>query len=135
MLNKGVSFDTYEGSQTRAFVPFGESGRAATFTGDSTSLKLLRRRLVRSNFSASTRGPKGVAKLPRPRSLSDLSADQCVVIVDAFTTGACVAADAQSRGYRIVHVLSLGDAGLDLTSLVDPRTGPHKGASFTVHSA
>ncbi|KAH8082139.1 hypothetical protein JL720_8666 [Aureococcus anophagefferens] len=102
----------------RKFVMLSVSGRRETFaSGDESSLRFLKRRLLRSNFAFSPDATR--RRLPRPRSFSELAAGRVVVVVDAFTTGACVAADAAARGFRVAHVLSLGDdSGMDIASLI-----------------
>ena len=102
----------------RKFVMLSVSGRRETFaSGDESSLRFLKRRLLRSNFAFSPDATR--RRLPRPRSFSELAAGRVVVVVDAFTTGACVAADAAARGFRVAHVLSLGDdSGMDINSLI-----------------
>jgi hypothetical protein len=55
----------------------------------------------------------------RPRSQSSLTDNKAVVIVDAFTTGSCVAALAFERGFSIIHVLSIPPSeNFDVESLM-----------------
>jgi len=82
------------------FVRLGATTKAATFTGDELSLSYLRRRIERSNFVV-----RRMEALP-PQRLKSVQ-EECIAIVDAFSTGACLAYEASRRGYGIVHVLSL----------------------------
>lgn len=74
--------------------------KAATFAGDPLSLNYLRWRIERSNF-VSERAKSAL------RVEATAPASECVVVVDAFSTGACLAYEAAQRGYAIIHVLSL----------------------------
>ena len=104
-LAKAKSFDTRGFASGKTFVPLAAHGRASTFTGDADSLAFLRRRLVRSNFSFE--GERSVKAAARPPLAAKVAAGQVVAIVDAFSTGACLAAEAAARGYGVVHALSL----------------------------
>ena len=57
----------------RKFVMLSVSGRRETFaSGDESSLRFLKRRLLRSNFAFSPDATR--RRLPRPRSFSELAA-------------------------------------------------------------
>ena len=103
-LGKAKSFDSRGFASSKKFVPLAASGRANTFTGDEDSMTYLRRRLTR--FNASFEGEDAAAR-PRARARSAERSREVVAVVDAFSTGACVAAEAAARGYGILHVLSL----------------------------
>jgi len=83
-----------------AFIRLSSTKKAATFTGDSLSLTYLRHRIERSNFVV-----RQVATAEKVRAPS--APVECLAVVDAFSTGACLAHEASRRGYGIVHVLSL----------------------------
>ncbi|KAJ1463261.1 ATP-grasp domain-containing protein [Pelagophyceae sp. CCMP2097] len=95
---KAMSFDERGGRDFEGFKPL-RSSRRATFSGD-TSVELLRRRLVGSNFASTKAAGEKSFEAPAARR-------QVFVVVDAFSTGACVAAEAALAGFAIMHVLSL----------------------------
>jgi hypothetical protein len=109
---------------SRAKTFAGESGAASglgfvkldrkiqSFAGLS-SKDLLLRRINRSNFHIRT-----ATSQPCRKSAVDESASRrVVVVVDALSTGACVADFAQQRGFRIAHVTSLA-VGPELAEMV-----------------
>jgi hypothetical protein len=71
-----------------------------------TSNGLLRRRLARSNFVVENPS-KPTTEIEVPAAVVNANKLQVVIIVDAFSTGACVAENAQNRGYSIAHAVSL----------------------------
>jgi hypothetical protein len=87
--------------------------RSQSFAG-MTSLGLLRRRVARSNFVV-----EELSTPPSPMSSPASSANKSkvVVIVDAFSTGACVAENAQNRGFSIAQAVSLASPA-DLGEMV-----------------
>ena len=88
--------------------------------------------MARSNFhiASSAASPRAGPAAGVLAGLGDLSLDGAlpgvVVVVDALSTGACVADYAQTRGYSIVHVVSL-----DLSpALADCVPGHLKGGAL-----
>lgn len=90
LSRKAYSFDTR--STPTEFVRL---RKHATY--DERALAALRRRIEGSNFLTHA----------APVDVSPPSKGECVIIVDAFSTGACMALEAARRGLAIVHVLSL----------------------------
>lgn len=82
-----------------------------------TSLGLLRRRVARSNFVIESSASKPTAVAETPVDVTSLNKSKVVIIVDAFSTGACVAENAQNRGYAIAHAVSLASPA-DLGDMV-----------------
>jgi len=68
-----------------------------------TSNDLLLRRINRSNFHIRTK----TAVSSSNGAVDASAANKVVVVVDALSTGACVADIAQQRGFRIAHLTSL----------------------------
>lgn len=91
------------------------SMRAQSFAG-ITSLGLIRRRVARSNFVVQSNASETTPVTETAPAISSNSS-KVVVIVDAFSTGACVADNAQSRGYAIAHAVSLASPA-DLAEMV-----------------
>ena len=93
-------------SRDFGFTPLTASHRANTFAGMTAAERAravvnLRKRVVRSNFVTS------IDEKPKPPPPPPAAAaTEAIAIVDALSTGACIAADAQARGYAIVHVVS-----------------------------
>ena len=74
--------------------------------------------MARSNFVVQH---KPIASPGRSRAASVcLDGKRLVVVVDALSTGACVAADAHRRGFCIVHALSL-EPSAELAAMVRPK--------------
>mmetsp|Transcript_24712 Transcript_24712/g.32175 ORF Transcript_24712/g.32175 Transcript_24712/m.32175 type:complete len:281 (-) Transcript_24712:442-1284(-) len=105
-----------ESSSTKEFAMLSKpSLRAQSFAG-ITSLGLLRRRVARSNFVVQEISHQSPSPPEIPDEVS-ANSSQVVVIVDAFSTGACVAENAQNRGYSIAHAVSLASPA-DLGDMV-----------------
>ena len=106
------------------FKPLVASNRAQSFAGMTAAerargVAVLRKRTTGTNFASRIPSNSnllalaGGAKALAPPSPPPTEA---IVIVDALSTGACVAWDAMSRGFAIVHVLSFepSEAVLDM---------------------
>lgn len=98
-------------------------GRGASFDVTSAQLESAKKQANKVGSGSSDVAVVDAAGTAKATTAAEDSRGMIVVVVDALSTGACVAEYAQQRGYTIVHCTSLAPSPelADMVSIMEER--------------